>query len=78
MSFEDMAALCVKLKRALLEIKLKKLEGEAARQVMKEHVAPILLNASMCPDLIVDRGHTFGSDLPDADKLALIEFLKTF
>ena len=29
------------------------------------------------PDLIEDRGHTFGADRPDADKLALIEFLKT-
>ena len=30
------------------------------------------------PDFILDRGHTFGSGLPDEDKRALIEFLKTF
>jgi len=51
-----------------------------------------LLNLSKCPDLIVNRGHYFGTDflepgekpgvrqpgLSDADKRALIEFLKTF
>ena len=78
MSFPDLAALCVKVKKALLEIKVKGLEGDAAKEVMKHEVAPELLKVSMCPDLIEDRGHTFGADLPDADKLALIEFLKTF
>ena len=40
---------------------------------------------STCPDYVVNRGHYFGTDrfseepgLPDADKRALIEFLKTF
>jgi hypothetical protein len=51
-----------------------------------------LLDLSKCPDLIVNRGHYFGTDflepgekpgvrqpgLNDADKRALIEFLKTF
>jgi mono/diheme cytochrome c family protein len=36
-----------------------------------------LMSASNCPDLIEDRGHTFGADLSDDDKRALIEFLKT-
>jgi len=36
-----------------------------------------LMVASTCPDLIEDRGHEFGADLPDTDKRALIEFLKT-
>jgi len=78
MSFEDLAGLLLHLKLALLEIKVKGLDGEAAKEVMKREVAPVLLKVSMCPDLIEDRGHTFGADLPDADKLALIEFLKTF
>jgi len=30
------------------------------------------------PDLVLDRGHTFGANLGDADKRALIEFVKTF
>ena len=33
---------------------------------------------SKCPDFVVNRGHLFGTKLPDADKRALIEFLKTF
>lgn len=37
-----------------------------------------LLDASSCPDFVVDRGHTFGADLADEDKEALIEFIKTF
>ena len=37
-----------------------------------------LLGLSKCPDLIVNRGHYFGRDLSDADKRALIGFLKTF
>lgn len=47
-----------------------------------------LLALSKCPDLIVNRGHYFGTDmldpkegepgLSDQDKRALIEFLKTF
>jgi hypothetical protein len=78
MSFGDLASLLLNLKRALLEIKVKGLEGEAAKEVMKREVAPELLKVSMCPDLIEDRGHTFGDDLSDADKFALIEFLKTF
>jgi hypothetical protein len=35
------------------------------------------LAVSKCPDLIEDRGHTFGATLPDDDKRALIEYLKT-
>lgn len=78
MPLPDLAKLLVKVKKALLEIKLKGLDGDAAKEVMKREVAPTLMKVSNCPDLITDRGHTFGSDLPDADKLALIEFLKTF
>jgi hypothetical protein len=37
-----------------------------------------LVDLSKCPDYVVNRGHYFGSDLPDEDKLALIEYLKTF
>jgi len=37
-----------------------------------------LLPQSLAPDFVEDRGHTFGAALSDADKWALIEFLKTF
>jgi hypothetical protein len=41
-------------------------------------LAEALLRMSDCPDLVEDSGHTYGSDLTDGEKLALIEFLKTF
>jgi hypothetical protein len=37
-----------------------------------------LLSKNLAPDFVEDRGHTFGSQLSDQDKLALIEFVKTF
>ena len=43
MSFGDLATLLVKVKKALLEIKIKGLDGEAAKAVMKREVAPMLL-----------------------------------
>lgn len=52
------------------------------------NLVPKLLEVSKCPDFVVNRGHYFGTDflpaaegetpLTDADKMALIEFLKTF
>ena len=42
------------------------------------------MSLSKCPDYVVNRGHYFGTGydneavLSDADKKALIEFLKTF
>lgn len=38
----------------------------------------LFLLSDNAPDFVQDRGHTFGSHLPDADKRALIEYLKTF
>ena len=75
---KDLVALCLKLKKAFAEIKLKNLDEAATAEVLKTEVGPALFKVSKCPDLIEDRGHYFGTSLPDADKLALIEFLKTF
>jgi hypothetical protein len=61
----------------MLKIKLENLDSAAARELLKAEVAPALFQVSKCPDLIEDRGHYFGTELPDADKRALIEFLKT-
>lgn len=62
-------------------VDLKKLPRNAtdaeARAVFGNLRGP-LMALSKCPDLVVNRGHYFGADLPDADKQALIEFLKTF
>ena len=57
---------------------------DQARDVFKTLV-PELLALSKCPDYVVNRGHYFGTGyfaeepaLSDPDKLALIEFMKTF
>ena len=60
---------------------------EQARQQFAPLV-PKLLEVSKCRDFVVNKGHYFGTDflppgegepgLSDADRLALIEFLKTF
>ena len=42
------------------------------------HLNGLFLLADQAPDFVQDRGHTFGSNLPDADKRALIEYMKTF
>jgi len=65
------------IKHTLAEIKAKSLNAADTKALMREKLAPLLFAASKCPDLIEDRGHTFGADLPDQDKRALIEFLKT-
>ena len=73
---ERVSALLVQL----LE-RLHKLGGNAtndqARAAFADMVEP-LLELNKCPDLVINRGHTFGGKLSDPDKLALIEFLKTF
>lgn len=37
-----------------------------------------LLRRNLAPDFVEDRGHLFAKDLSDADKRALIEYVKTF
>ena len=56
---------------------------EQLRAELRKFVAP-LMEISKCPDYVVNRGHYFGTDrfeeepgLTDADKRALIQFLKT-
>jgi len=60
-----------------VKIKAEHLDAAATDALLRTEVAPELFKVSKCPDLIEDRGHYFGTELPDADKLALIEFLKT-
>jgi len=74
---KQLLQLCIRIKRVLAEIKLKGLGSEESKALMKAELAPLLFEASKCPDLVTDRGHTFGAELPDSDKRALIEFLKT-
>lgn len=73
----ELVKLGLKIKATLLRIKLENLDSAAAKKLMTEELAPALFAASKCPDLIEDRGHLFGTRLPDEDKRSLIEYLKT-
>lgn len=64
---------------ALGEAKSKHLSPEDTARLMREKVAPALLDASRCPDFVMDKGHDFPwfSKMTDDDKRCLIELLKT-
>jgi len=72
----ELVSVLLKAKRDLGKIERERLGSDESARVLRELV-PDLLKLSTCPDFLVDRGHEFGSDLSDADKRALIEFLKT-
>jgi hypothetical protein len=73
----ELVKLCVKIKAVLLKIKLEHLDSAATKALMRDELAPALFANIKAPDLIEDRGHLFGTNLPDDDKHALIEYLKT-
>ncbi len=67
----------LKIAHKLIKIKTTDISrDEAAAEFNK--LIPDLLAANKCPDFVEDKGHYFGTDLPDTDKRALIEYLKTF
>jgi len=77
----------LKVGKLLLEFKrnLLRLGKNATAEQMRQVLGNQLLEVSKCPDFVVNRGHYFGTGLfkeepglNDADKRALIEFLKTF
>jgi hypothetical protein len=73
---KQVAALAVRLVRDL-----KSLPAGASEQQARAAFSGLgerLFALSKCPDYVVNRGHYFGATLPDADKRALIEFIKTF
>ncbi len=73
----EMVGLIAKLGKAFAVIHARNLSGDAANAELLKTV-PDLLAANKCPDFIEDKGHYFGTELPDEEKLALIEYLKTF
>ena len=75
-NLEEIVDLKVKLGAALLKVHALNLTDEAATAELIRAV-PELIAANRCPDFIEDKGHYFGTKLPDADKRALIEYLKT-
>ena len=73
---KQLVVLKIKISKALVKIRALNLSPEASTAELVKLV-PELLAANKCPDFIEDKGHYFGDTLPDEDKLALIEFLKT-
>lgn len=77
----DLTASKIDLAKVLIKAKLRLKEADGRpvdeqRQILRTLV-PDLLSVNKCPDFVVDRGHYFGTQLSDAEKEALIEFLKT-
>ncbi|MGH9417709.1 MAG: hypothetical protein ACRD01_13890 [Terriglobales bacterium] len=73
----DRIRLAGELQRYLLQARLHTADTAALTREFAKLV-PDLLKISNGPDFVLDRGHYFGTALSDADKRALIEFLKTF
>ena len=78
----EILKLLIDMKRALKQLGDNPSDEDATRVLSP--LVPQMLQFSKCPDLIVNRGHYFGTDkfqeepgLSDDDKRALIEFLKT-
>ena len=66
-----------KVAKDLAKIQREHLNPQQSQDVLRGLV-PDLLKVSKSPDFVLDRGHSFGTQLPDADKRALIEYMKTF
>jgi hypothetical protein len=69
----------------LLERALQELKSEEDFRAVANKLVDDLLAVSKCMDFVLNKGHYFGTDafteepgLSDADKYALVEFLKTF
>jgi len=69
----------------LLERALQELKSEKDFRAVANKLVDDLLAVSKCKDFVLNKGHYFGTDafaeepgLSDADKYALVEFLKTF
>ena len=73
----QLVELALTIKSVLAQVRDQNLDADATRALMKTELAPRLFQLSKCPDLVADRGHLYGAKLTDADKRALIEFLKT-
>jgi hypothetical protein len=69
----------INIREAATELNLKNLFKDLKPEGgIKGKIGRVLLRANKSPDFIEDRGHSFGSELSDEDKKALIEFVKTF
>ncbi len=73
----DFTELMLHLVPALVDIRMKNMNDQQAKERF-QRVVPYLIKVNKCPDFIEDKGHLFGTNLPLADRKALIELLKTF
>jgi hypothetical protein len=83
----ELVTAVIRIRRALKELPADASDEEARRVFREKDVIEPLLELSKCPDMVVNRGHYFGTEkfketdepgLSDPDKRALVEFLKTF
>jgi hypothetical protein len=75
----DLVRLLGRTLKALHAIKDQKAadsDSDPAKRLLA--LVPDFYKLNSCPDFIEDEGHYFGTDLPDRDKRALIELVKTF
>jgi len=63
--------------KALADIRDQNMNDAQATARLKL-IVPDLIAANKCPDFIEDKGHEFGTKLPEKDRRDLIELLKTF
>ena len=77
-TLERQAKLVVLLKKIIVALKQVKDKSDDEARAVFRNVVPDLMKLSKCPDYVINKGHYFGTNLPDADKFALIEFIKTF
>jgi len=73
----EQVTLLIRALKALKQVNDEGLKDDAATQRLLTLV-PDFYALNSCPDFIEDEGHYFGTVLTDADKRALIEFMKTF
>jgi len=69
--FGQLVVLQAKIAKALLKIHTMNLSSKQATAELIKSV-PELIAANKCPDFVEDKGHYFGTDLPEDDKRALI------
>lgn len=74
----------LRLKHALKDVAAKKGKVDAVKVYEEGGLVDEMLKVNKCPDFVVNRGHYFGTEyfkeepgLGDADKRALVAFLKT-
>ncbi len=74
----ELLRLVPRIATSLAKISTERMSEAEATELLRREVAPSLLALNTCPDFVLNRGHEFGSELSDARKRALIEFVRTF